>query len=1216
MGNRQAENRRDEPRQIGGRSTRFTIGLVTDALANDFLSAMWCGAADAAQERNAHLVCFPAGGLNSMEEIGTGANVLYNLIDVERLDGLAIWGYLIRLPHGDRAAFYRRYGLPVVSIAQPVEGIPNVLVDNYGGMREVVTHLVEVHGCRRIAYVKGMEDFQEHKDRYRAYLDVLAEHGLSHDADLVLSEADRMAFSQQHHLSAGPATASILLDERRLSPGNDFDAMVCNNDNTAAGITRALQARGLRVPEDVALTGFDDTPEARCATPPITTAPFPIYDLGRQAVETLIDVLEGKEVAEQVLVPSRLIVRQSCGCLPREVVQAAVGSAAQSGVRFEDVSAARRGEIVSEMAQAAGASAEALDPDWAERLLAAFSGELQGEVTGAFLPALAEILRRMGDDGDVAAWQNVISALRRHALRYLGRAEELSRAETLWGQARAMIGEATARAQAYKALGIATQGQALHGTGRRLATTTDREELAALLIEELPRLGIQRFCLSLYEEPAATARWARLVLAYDLGRHLSLGPDERRFPAKQLLPEELWPDTQDGKTVQPHSLLVESLFFGEDQLGLAVFEPGPREGPVYDTLRGQISGALQVIHLFDVARQARLEAERADRLKTRLLANVSHELRTPLHVILDRVRSAMQAPQSGRVELHATLQDDLRRIHDSAEHQLRLINDLLDLSRAEIEALDLHPELIAPRALLEETFHSIADLQSLQGDVTWRLQLPDRLPVIQADPVRLRQVLLNLLSNARKFAERGEIVLGAEVTPQHLHVWVEDTGIGIPPDQQERIFEPFATVERSNRRLEGVGLGLSITRRLVVLHGGEMALESEPGQGSTFHVRLPLPSLSDRADTQRSSVQASASVSTLLLISAQDLPPPEIVAFGQRQGLAIRRLQPGDDVKEVLAEVEPAILACDLVGTGPGHWILLRQLRKVSLIADLPFILYGQKPGQSVMSMGLTDVVLKPVSRTTLVAAIEALCPPDTIGPVLIVDDDPQARASHTKVAKTALPGYSLRAVQDGQAALVAMTNEVPSIVILDLIMPGLDGIDVLEWMRENSSTQHVPVLVLSNRTLSLEDVTRLERHARVTVQSKGILSADETVASLHKSLFGADALPPHTGALVKRAMAYLHQNYTRSFSRQEMADSIGVSERYFTRVFRQELGLPPWEYLNRYRISQAKLLLDQTNDNITAVALQVGFNDPGYFGRMFRKLTGLTPGEYKRQGE
>ena len=393
-----------------------------------------------------------------------------------------------------------------------------------------------------------------------------------------------------------------------------------------------------------------------------------------------------------------------------------------------------------------------------------------------------------------------------------------------------------------------------------------------------------------------------------------------------------------------------------------------------------------------------------------------------------------------------------------------------------------------------------------------------------------------------------------------------------------------------------------------------MALDSEPGQGSTFHVRLPLPSLSDRADTQRSSVQAGASAPTLLLISAHDQPPPEIVAFGQRHGLAIRRLQPGDDVKEMLAEVEPAILACDLVGTGPGHWVLLRQLRKYPQIADLPFILYGQEPGQSVMSMGLTDVILKPVSGTTLAAAIEALCPPGTIGPVLIVDDDPQARASHTKVVKTALPGYSIRAVEDGEAALEAMVNEVPSIVILDLIMPGLDGLEVLEWMRENSSTQHVPVLVLSNRALSLEDVTRLERHTRVTVQSKGILSADESVASLHRSLFGADALPPHTSALVKRALAYLHQNYTRSFSRQEMADSIGVSERYLTRVFRQELGLPPWEYLNRYRISQAKVLLDQTSDSITAVALRVGYNDSDYFGRVFRKSTGLTPGEYRRR--
>jgi AraC-like DNA-binding protein len=159
-------------------------------------------------------------------------------------------------------------------------------------------------------------------------------------------------------------------------------------------------------------------------------------------------------------------------------------------------------------------------------------------------------------------------------------------------------------------------------------------------------------------------------------------------------------------------------------------------------------------------------------------------------------------------------------------------------------------------------------------------------------------------------------------------------------------------------------------------------------------------------------------------------------------------------------------------------------------------------------------------------------------------------------------------------------------------------------------------VVVLSNKLLDLEDVKRLERHARVTLQNKGILSAAETIVALNRALFGTDSLPLHTGALVKRALAYLHQNYARPFSRWELAEAIGVSEDYLSRVFNRELGLSPWEYLNRYRIYHAKALLRRTNNSISTVAQQVGFQDRGYFSRVFRKLTGVGPQAFRERPE
>jgi len=186
--------------------------------------------------------------------------------------------------------------------------------------------------------------------------------------------------------------------------------------------------------------------------------------------------------------------------------------------------------------------------------------------------------------------------------------------------------------------------------------------------------------------------------------------------------------------------------------------------------------------------------KKADSLKSRLLANISHELRNPLHIILSC---------AGKIDIPTASYGESQQIQKQALHLMRLINDLLDLSRAEIGELSINTEVVEPVGFLTDVFESVAD--NLRGDsqVYWHLDLPDYLPLIQADPDRLRQVLLNLLSNARKFTRDGRVELGAEVAAPYLHIWVEDTGSGIPVDQQEEIFEPFVTYSESGRRNEG-----------------------------------------------------------------------------------------------------------------------------------------------------------------------------------------------------------------------------------------------------------------------------------------------------------------------------------------------------------------------------------------------------------------------------
>jgi YesN/AraC family two-component response regulator len=192
------------------------------------------------------------------------------------------------------------------------------------------------------------------------------------------------------------------------------------------------------------------------------------------------------------------------------------------------------------------------------------------------------------------------------------------------------------------------------------------------------------------------------------------------------------------------------------------------------------------------------------------------------------------------------------------------------------------------------------------------------------------------------------------------------------------------------------------------------------------------------------------------------------------------------------------------------------------------------------------------------------------------------------------------------------VAQQVPSLVVLDLIMPGIDGFQVLEQLRAGERTCRVPILILTGHLLTLEDIKRLEQYALVTVHSKGLLSDGELVAAMHRSLFGTETLPPHTGALVKRTVAYLQQHYAAPLTRAQVAGAVGVSENYLSQIFRKELGLSPWEYLTRYRIKQAERLLLGSDESITNIAMGTGFRDPAYFGRVFRKETGRSPTTFR----
>ncbi|MBN1979538.1 MAG: substrate-binding domain-containing protein, partial [Anaerolineae bacterium] len=596
-------------RKTDKRDKRLTIGYLTPHLYEHL--GQWFGVADAAHKHGVNLISFPGWSPKYPVGFETQANILYELVNAENVDGLVSWASSIGnyITIEELQAFHDRYRpLPMVAIGRRLEGIPTLLMDSYSGMRDEIAHLIEVHGCRRLAFIRGPATHFYAQERYRAYLEALRAHDISFDPKLVTPPA---AWGRD----TGVEGARVLLDERQLRPQDDVEAIVAVSDDTLLGALEVLQDRGIRVPRDVAIAGFDDRIEGRTTTPPLTSVASPFYEVGYQAMETLLALMAGEQVPEEAIVPSKLVVRQSCGCESWAVVQAAadlplaIDLVETSRKEFGAILAKNRKEILAGVTRAVQEYGGALDPELAGQLLDGFVAELGGKSPDAFLTSLNEVLRQVATvggiaaGGHVAAMQNAVSALRRSMLPYL-EGEAFLQAEDLWQQARVMIGEMAQRVQVRAQLFAEQQTAVLQDIGRALITAFDVAELADVLAESLPGLGVFSCYLSLYENPQPyeypqpAPEWSRLVMGYsavegapagggtEAMNRFELPPDGLRFQSRQLAPQEMLPQ---GRL---YNIIVRPLYFRENQLGFALFETGRRQATIYETLRSEISSAL------------------------------------------------------------------------------------------------------------------------------------------------------------------------------------------------------------------------------------------------------------------------------------------------------------------------------------------------------------------------------------------------------------------------------------------------------------------------------------------------------------------------------------------------------------------------------------------------------------------------------------------------
>ena len=600
-------------------SERKTIGVFASQVGRAWGTEFLAGVNAAAEEHDVNLVHFIGGKLTPTitDDTSKLSFGLYDLAKPGQLHGLLLTADVAySVSPQDLKTFSEYYGsIPIVTQSIKIDGASMFIPNNEEGMRAAVRHLIQDHGYKRIAFIRGIQGQVDAEQRYQAYEDELRANNLRFDEDLVV-DGDFTAES-------GRAAIRILLDERKLR----IQAIVAANDSMAFGALEALQQRGMRVPDDVAVTGFDDLREAQVTGVPLTTVRQSFYTAGKRAMETLLKRINGNTSPQVVVTPTQLLTRWSCGCLPENVRQAAVAprDVAKTG-RLEN----KREAALRALLNSAGVTEQdtALLPfrDAFGRAWDGFLLTLNGKSSSdEFLKTINAMIELMQKHGLVpAVWHNVISMMRRYALGGINSHTNMLQAENLFQQARLLAGELSQRSQAYRRLVLEQQESLLHGFSFSMAPAMSMDEIGAAITTHFPAMGIERWYVMFYSDVTAPQSISapppqsyNLLLQYE-GSQFEIPQKRTTIGTGQLIPR--------GKTPSDHryTAVVMPLSLARNRFGFMWVEMGPQDWEIYVRIRNLVSSALLRVMLVQQKEQAQREVER--------LLGEAHERTTELGI--------------------------------------------------------------------------------------------------------------------------------------------------------------------------------------------------------------------------------------------------------------------------------------------------------------------------------------------------------------------------------------------------------------------------------------------------------------------------------------------------------------------------------------------------------------------------------------------------------
>jgi DNA-binding LacI/PurR family transcriptional regulator/signal transduction histidine kinase len=804
------------------------INSVLDSYQID----IWKGVREAARDMGVRLVSFSGGVLDSPYGFESQNNVIYRLTGQENIDALV--SLTASICNYTGAAGIERIcdsfqDVPLVHLGAEGKRGSCILADNTQGVHEAIDHLVHVHGCRRIAHIRGTETNEEANARMEAYRLALERNGLPFDPQLVVPGDFRR--------DRGYEAIATFLDERKV----DFDAVFSANDAMALGAIDALRDRGIDVPGRVSVVGFDDLNEAGFASPPLTTIRQPLYLQGQTAAHMAVALARGEDAPPRVAIPSHLVVRQSCGCreptvercadeafLPPEELSRVLHKLLSGQERMGHVDAS---DLAEELIEASHATTEAF--------LARLDAWFRATGTGAVAPAV---------------WSEAI-----HLLRRAVPPERRSAQEAKFRQALVMACIVGDRLQQARRRERDNFNHEQRSIGQRLLSTLDLDELVNLLGKEFRSLGIQRFWMCFHENSENPIGNVRLVAGYEGDKDLDPAAIEP-FPASRLIPQGV------ASLPEGCQILVEALFHRQEQIGFLAFErPEATDvGPIL--LREHLASAIKSALLVRQKEERAVELSQAletlhrnqeqllqqSKMATlgRMTAGIAHEMNTPLAAMRTAVSEAQRlskeyAESIGDPEVtvkdHAEIAADLQRCLDlagraaekAASYVQGIKTQTRDIGSQETFVFDLREPIREAVLLLGFALR--------RAECEIETALPEEECSFLGNAGHIQQIVTNLVNNALDALEgrqdkRIKVALALREDEDGYVLSVGDNGCGIPEASLPRIFEMLFTTKPFGH---GTGLGLSIVHNLVGALGGKIDVHSRVDEGTRFDILLP-----------------------------------------------------------------------------------------------------------------------------------------------------------------------------------------------------------------------------------------------------------------------------------------------------------------------------------------------------------------------------------------